>query len=558
MSAFGEKYEQIVISSLCKFTPYRKVIKYGTAGFREEYDEDFEGIFFRMGIFAVFRSLHCRFNNGQACVGVMITASHNQESDNGIKLVDSDGGMLNQLWEPYAEKLANCEPTVFISELVKLCKSENIDINSTISNESIVMIGRDTRPHSKRLSDIVRKGIELLGGKCIDINEVTTPQLHFSVKEFNTKYHKYEIGYRGDIEISTYYSQLCEGYLELKRTAEPKNNRVSKVIVDASFGVGSIPTQSFLLHYKKIADFELDIDIRNAAYSGPVNKGCGAELVQKKQLPPSGVDKDKDVDTILCSFDGDADRIIFHGFIRDTNNIKWIMIDGDKIASLLSILISETLKEAKLNDKFTLAVIQTAYANGSSTKYLHSKGIQTFITKTGVKYLHHKAIEYDIGIYFEANGHGTVIFSEQLISYLNSLTIDSIAIKRLKSYVKVINQAVGDALSDMLCCLAALDVLNMSFIGWNEIYTDFPSKQLKVSVPDKSKIICSDDETTILQPKELQDDLNYSMSLVTSGRCFVRPSGTEDVVRIYAEAATVEEAERLAVLTEECIKKYLF
>lgn len=27
---------------------------------------------------------------------------------------------------------------------------------------------------------------------------------------------------------------------------------------------------------------------------------------------------------------------------------------------------------------------------------------------TGVKYLHHKAKEFDIGIYFEANGHGTV------------------------------------------------------------------------------------------------------------------------------------------------------
>jgi phosphomannomutase len=27
---------------------------------------------------------------------------------------------------------------------------------------------------------------------------------------------------------------------------------------------------------------------------------------------------------------------------------------------------------------------------------------------TGVKYLHHKALDYDIGVYFEANGHGTV------------------------------------------------------------------------------------------------------------------------------------------------------
>lgn len=34
-------------------------------------------------------------------------------------------------------------------------------------------------------------------------------------------------------------------------------------------------------------------------------------------------------------------------------------------------------------------------------------------TSTGVKHLHHKAVEYDIGIYFEANGHGTVVFSDK-------------------------------------------------------------------------------------------------------------------------------------------------
>lgn len=31
---------------------------------------------------------------------------------------------------------------------------------------------------------------------------------------------------------------------------------------------------------------------------------------------------------------------------------------------------------------------------------------------TGVKHLHHKALEFDVGVYFEANGHGTVVFSD--------------------------------------------------------------------------------------------------------------------------------------------------
>jgi len=44
---------------------------------------------------------------------------------------------------------------------------------------------------------------------------------------------------------------------------------------------------------------------------------------------------------------------------------------------------------------------------------------------TGVKHLHHKAVEYDIGIYFEANGHGTVIFSDLASKRICSAAEDS-------------------------------------------------------------------------------------------------------------------------------------
>lgn len=36
-------------------------------------------------------------------VGLMVTASHNLEPDNGVKMVDPNGGMLSQDWEGYAE-----------------------------------------------------------------------------------------------------------------------------------------------------------------------------------------------------------------------------------------------------------------------------------------------------------------------------------------------------------------------------------------------------------------------------------------------------------------------
>jgi len=37
----------------------------------------------------------------------MITASHNPEEDNGVKLIDPDGEMLEASWENHASNLAN-------------------------------------------------------------------------------------------------------------------------------------------------------------------------------------------------------------------------------------------------------------------------------------------------------------------------------------------------------------------------------------------------------------------------------------------------------------------
>lgn len=40
---------------------------------------------------------------------------------------------------------------------------------------------------------------------------------------------------------------------------------------------------------------------------------------------------------------------------------------------------------------------------------------------TGVKYLHEKAEHFDIGVYFEANGHGTVIFKDSFLGKIDAL-----------------------------------------------------------------------------------------------------------------------------------------
>jgi hypothetical protein len=77
-------------------------------------------------------------------------------------------------------------------------------------------------------------------------------------------------------------------------------------------------------------------------------------------------------------------------------------------------LVAGYLKEllAQTGLTLNLGLVQTAYANGSSTNFITSKlNVPVACAPTGVKHLHHKALDFDIGVYFEANGHGTVLYS---------------------------------------------------------------------------------------------------------------------------------------------------
>jgi len=375
--------------------------EYGTAGFRYHHSI-LNPIMVRMGILSCLYSASI---NGEG-VGVMVTASHNPENDNGVKLADSNGGMLPLKWESMATKIANAHNDTLIEwiyEEMQNTQQEGEDNRNV--RQMVVHIGRDTRSHSRALSLLTIQTIVAMGGTVIDHGLVTTPQLHYYVLRSNLQNMPSALlamssglGFERDyIEgmIGAYLTLIGTSIRKNKRhDIIPTNNNKRRMFVDCACGVGGLKVpilNSFLRQYDKEGGTlintktskhnrslheAIDLIPFNLPGDGPLNERCGAEYVQKQQLLPRVYTKgffnsnDKHMDYV-ASLDGDADRIVFH--YKDKFG-KLVLLDGDKIAVLVSSFLQEELdllsvvvKEAK---DVRCGVVQTAYANGSSTNYL--------------------------------------------------------------------------------------------------------------------------------------------------------------------------------------------
>lgn len=108
------------------------------------------------------------------------------------------------------------------------------------------------------------------------------------------------------------------------------------------------------------------------------------------------------------------------------------------------------------------------------------------------------------------------------------------------------NLAVGDAICNMLMIESVLKDKDFSIENFNSIYKDLPNKTLKIEVKDRSAFKTTWDETELIQPLSLQSSIDFICKTHKEARCFVRPSGTEDVLRVYVEAQTSESVDIIA------------
>ncbi len=113
----------------------------------------------------------------------------------------------------------------------------------------------------------------------------------------------------------------------------------------------------------------LPLILHNTATTAPgaLNNACGADFVKTQQKPPPSLASHLKPGQRACSLDGDADRLMYY-YLDERSQFR--MLDGDKIAALVAAFIGDLVKAAGLDGQVRVGIVQTAYANGGSTKYL--------------------------------------------------------------------------------------------------------------------------------------------------------------------------------------------
>ena len=446
-------------------------MRYGTSGFQDHHEKILsisEKIGIAMALFSCYK---------KTSFGIMITASHNHFNDNGVKIMDNKGNMITNEVEEFLENFINND------------QEENPKIDTDfLQNTMKITIGYDSRKSSPEICNRIIQGIKKTNNKfpIQNMELVTTPQLH------------------------AYFSPLQNVYVSHLKV-------LSKMItfpciLDCANGIGSkvmklVGGRNIYLANTSWTDYE------------KLNVDCSSDYVCTHEKLPTTPVFLKDLPYLRASLDGDADRIVFYY----TDHKRLNILNGDYIAALILTYLSKIVQET---DELQIAYVYTGYTNDACVEYIKSLKFPTktqlthYCTATGVKHLHNKACKYDIGVYFEQNGHGNVIFNKKP--------------KHLETIASFFHPNIGDGIMDLYAVLFILQDLNMSYQQWFKLYFNNPSILTKHDVQDKNLLKTTENELQLIKPDFLQ---NYIDKQCNENKCtaFVRPSGTENCVRLYVE-----------------------
>ena len=530
-----------------------KKIKYGTSGFRYNASV-LEYISFRCGIFVGLISK----KTSPKFWGMVLTASHNGYKDNGVKIIDTHSHLLSLENEKILEKFVNNRN--FEESLADLKSDLKIEEYGCLG---FVFLGHDTRDSAGRLVDSFVEGVRFVKSEFVNLKFVTTPQVYFYVQYKNNFLdNKLDLWNEKDLDIfkSYYFEFFSKQFNDIKKLLEKKKKNVKeKVFFDCSKGIGAFSIVKF--DKSCLFDF-IDLEIINK--KGKVeelNHLCGAEHVHKKSLAPVNLSENAQYGV---SLDGDADRIIYFNVItksdgenekKDQDNIKIQkdnindkdnknkqisieVIDGDKMIAIQVKCILKILKKLVKIEDFSMAVVITQYSNYALVNYLKKKNVNIIITPTGVKYTHIEAMKYDVGIYFESNGHGTLMIKEKFLEKIKT-KFDLENQEQLLAW-KILNfrnNYTGDAVFNFLQIELFLKYLNFSKKQFARIFEYKKHLTYKLKVKNKENLICDEIKAEIIKPVDLRTFIEKICEEFKKYdlRIYIRASGTEDVLRVHLE-----------------------
>ena len=242
--------------------------------------------------------------------------------------------------------------------------------------------------------------------------------------------------------------------------------------------------------------------IHNEPDGTNINTDCGSTHID---VLVDFVKKNK-VD-VGFAYDGDADRCIA---VDENGNI----VDGDSIMYVCGTYMKEC---GQLNNN---TVVTTVMSNIGLYRAFEEKGIATEQTAVGDKYVCENMMKNGHCLGGEQSGH--IIFSK--------------------------HAATGDGILTSLKVIEAMIEKKQS-LGWlTRELKIFPQLLVNVKVADKN--IAMKDEEVLKAADEV------GKKLEGNGRILLRPSGTENLVRVMVEAETDELCKEMAELVVEKLKKY--
>ena len=397
-----------------------------------------------------------------------------------------------------------------------------------------ILVGYDGRDSSPIIAKIVCAALNYAGINCKNAGLVPTPALEFATKS---------LGYNGAIMITASHNPPEYNGIKPAASDGVEISREDELIIEDIYfekkwiqntaGWGKTEKddsviRTYLDGVKSQVDsnrikskrFKVALDLGNGAQVVTAPKlceelGCEVFLVNEKidgtfpgrgsEPTPENLQKLSDVVkksgvTLGVAFDGDGDRSIFCD-----NNGK--ILTGDKSALLLCKFILEKNPKSK---------IITCLNSGSNIESIAKESdSQVIRTRVGSVEVSRKMIPINGLIGFEENGG--FMYGPH-------------------------NQVRDGAMTLAL----VLDLLSKSDKTLSELVSELPS-----SFTTKDKIKCSKDEAQkiILALKEENPDADTTDGIKiifdTKNWLMVRPSGTEPIIRIYAEGDSQENLNKI-------------